>query len=108
VSLAQTLSLVKLSPGICFSLPVQADAAERLLWVKILCLARDHRVPEFRAAARRLHSAGFSTMISATSLPTAFKPCFDHSCYNMHPTALLGLVSESEDLNPTAQTAHSS
>jgi hypothetical protein len=32
-------------------------------------------------------------------LPTAFKPCFDHSCHNMHPTALLGLVSECEDLN---------
>ncbi len=53
VSLAQTLSLVKLSPGICFSLPVQADAAERFLWVKILCLARDPRVPELRAAVRQ-------------------------------------------------------
>jgi hypothetical protein len=51
----------------------------------------------------RLHE---STMMSATSLPIAFKPCCDHSGYNMHPTAGLGLVAECEDLNPTAQTAH--
>ena len=38
----------------------------------------------------------------------AFNPCCDHSCHNMHPTAGLRLVSECEDLNPTAQTAHSS
>src|SRR5713226_2723182 len=30
-------------------------------------------------------------MISATSLPIAFKPCCDHSCHNMHLTAGLGL-----------------
>jgi hypothetical protein len=32
-----------------------------------------------------------SAMISATSLPIAFKPCCDHSCHNMHPTGGLGL-----------------
>ena len=35
----------------------------------------------------------------------AFKPCSDHSCHNMHPTAGSGLVSKCEDLNPIAQTA---
>src|SRR5260221_13741840 len=45
-------------------------------------------------------------MMSATSLPIAFKPCCGHSCRNMHPTAGLGLVWECEGLNPRAQTAH--
>src|SRR5258708_259037 len=45
-------------------------------------------------------------MISATSLPIAFKPCCDQSCHNMHPAAGLGLVSECGNLNPPARTAH--
>src|SRR5882672_1293634 len=44
-------------------------------------------------------------MMSATSLPIAFKPYCDQSCHNMHPTAGLALLWECGNLNPPASTA---